>query len=373
MQWTREPYLAYMTNQAVERPIVVELFGPLLGLEEEWRGQGATPEELSLDAFAWDAVRTWGCGGHCGVIGLPPRRTIEETADFKIERDGFGRTLKLDKRTATIPLPMDFPVKTMDDWLSIKPHYAWRDGRVDDRAVAEAAAQREAGAMIIASIPGGFDTARELMGEELACMAYYDQPELMHDILQTLRDTALRTLEEVGRRVAIDRLFVHEDFAGRSGPLVGPAQIDAFIKPYYRAVWDLVQDRGATLFSIDTDGNFTAVIPALRDGGINEMYPMEPAAGMDIVETRRQFGDDLKLRGGIDKFVVRNGTRDDIRREIEYKCQPAMRTGGVVFGLDHRIPNGTPIASYRFYVDTLREVLGLPPRDQVRGAWRRTA
>jgi len=152
MQWTREPYLAYMTNQAVERPIVVELFGPLLGLEEEWRGQGATPEELSLDAFAWDTVRTWGCGGHCGVIGLPPRRTIEETADFKIERDGFGRTLKLDKRTATIPLPMDFPVKTMDDWLSIKPHYAWRDGRVDDQAVAEAAAQREAGAMIIASI-----------------------------------------------------------------------------------------------------------------------------------------------------------------------------------------------------------------------------
>lgn len=373
MEWTREAYLDYMTGRSVQRPIAVELFGPLLGLEDQWREQGATPDELSLDAFAWDTVRTCGCGGHCGAIGLPPWQTVEETADFKIERDGFGRTMRLDKRTATIPLPMDFPVSCMDDWLALKPHFAWRDDRVDEAALAASAAQRDAGAMVIASIPGGFDTARELMGEEVACLAYYDQPELMHDLLDTLRDTALRTLDAVSRHVTIDRLFVHEDFAGRSGPLVGPTQIDTFIRPYYRAVWEQVRDRGATLFAIDTDGHFTAVIPALRDCGINELFPMEPAAGMDMVKTREHFGSDLKLRGGIDKFVVRTGTREQIRREVEYKCQPIMRTGGVVFGLDHRIPNDTPIDSYRFYVDTLREVLDLPPRDRVRSPWKRTA
>jgi len=265
MEWTREPYLDYMTGRRVERPIVVELFGPLLGLEAQWQAQGATPAELSLDAFAWDTVRRADCGGDCGAIGLPPRRTLEETADYKVERDGFGRTMMLDKRTATIALPTDFPVKSMDDWLALKPHFAWAEQRVDDAAVAEAVAAREDGALIGAAIPGGFDMARELMGEEAACMGYYDQPELMQDILDTLRDTAVRTLDVVSRRVTIDRLFVHEDFAGRSGPLVGPAQIEQFIKPYYRAVWDLVGSRGATLFAIDSDGYITPVIDALRD------------------------------------------------------------------------------------------------------------
>jgi len=373
MQWLREPYLDYMMGRAVERPIAVELFGLLLGLDKEWHEQGATEEEVSLDAFGWDTVKTCGCGANCHAVGLPPRATLEETADFKIERDGFGRTMRLDKRTATIPLPMDYPVRDMDDWLKLKPHFQWRDDRVDPAALEQSKAQRDAGALVTASIPGGFDMARELMGEEVACMAYYDQPELMRDMLDTFRDTALRTLEAVSRTVTIDRLFTHEDFAGRSGPLVGPSQIKAFIEPYYKAVWELIKAQGGELFAIDSDGNIDSVIPALRDCGINEFFPMEPAAGMDTIATRETHGPEIKMRGGIDKFAVRNGSKDDIRREIEYKCQPHMRSGGVVFALDHRIPDGTPIDNYRFYVDTLREVLGLPHRSEETHGWSRTA
>ena len=53
--------------------------------------------------------------------------------------------------------------------------------------------------------------------------------------------------------------------------------------------------------------------------------------------------------------------------------QPVMRAGGTVFGLDHRIPNGTPLANYRYYVDLGREILGLPPRSGDRKGWRRMA
>ena len=36
-----------------------------------------------------------------------------------------------------------------------------------------------------------------------------------------------------------------------------------------------------------------------------------------------------------------------IRAELEYKLQPAVRTGGIIFSLDHRIVNGTPLEAYR--------------------------
>ena len=50
-----------------------------------------------------------------------------------------------------------------------------------------------------------------------------------------------------------------------------------------------------------------------------------------------------------------------------------MRRAGTVFGLDHRIPNSTPIENYRDYVDTGREILGLPPREHGKQAWQRMA
>jgi len=61
------------------------------------------------------------------------------------------------------------------------------------------------------------------------------------------------------------------------------------------------------------------------------------------------------------------------RAELECKLQPALTSGGCVFSLDHRIPNGTPIENYRYYVDLGREMLGLPPLGKERRGWQRMA
>jgi hypothetical protein len=50
-----------------------------------------------------------------------------------------------------------------------------------------------------------------------------------------------------------------------------------------------------------------------------------------------------------------------------------MQDGGCVFALDHRIPNGTPLDNYRFYVDSARDILGLPPRCAQEAGWARMA
>ena len=79
------------------------------------------------------------------------------------------------------------------------------------------------------------------------------------------------------------------------------------------------------------------------------------------------------MLGGIDKHVLRQD-KDAIRRELEYKLQPLMReAGGIVFSLDHRIPNGTPIENYRYYVQLGRELLGLPPLTPKSRGWARMA
>ena len=102
------------------------------------------------------------------------------------------------------------------------------------------------------------------------------------------------------------------------------------------------------------------------------MYPAEPAAGMDVVKLRQKYGTALAHKGGIDKHVLRE-SKEAIRKELEYKMQPLMQQGGMVFGLDHRIPNGTPLENYRYYVELGREILGLPVRDTSKSGWGRMA
>ncbi|HPT97902.1 MAG TPA: uroporphyrinogen decarboxylase family protein [Armatimonadota bacterium] len=371
MRFSREQYLEYMTFGEFERPLFVELFGLLVGLEAEWRAQGATQEEIDLVAFDWDWVPVVNCGGHTGPRGLPTV-ILEENERELIQRDALGRTVKLVKGYATIPLPLDYPVKTMDDWLKVKAMFTFHEARINPDAVANVAKARAEGALVVASIPGAFDIPRALMGEEVACLAYYEQPELMEDILATLSDTAFRVLERVSQEVTIDQLSVHEDFAGKSGPLVGPAQIRQYFRPYYQRIWDLLSVRGARIFQQDTDGNINPVIDALLECGLTSILPMEPAAGMDVVELRRKYGRRLAMAGGIDKHVLRR-SKEAIRAELEYKMQPLMRQGGYLFGLDHRIPNGTPLENYRYYVDLGREILGLPPRSPESKGWRRMA
>jgi hypothetical protein len=372
MRYTRDHYIELMTFGRVDRPMFSELFGLLVGVDEEWRQQGATEHEVGLEAFDWDYVPVVPCGGATGVFGGPAPVTLEEDEEILLQRDMLGRRTKLFKRAATIPLPLDHPVRDMDGWLRVKPLFLYRPDRIDPGAIQHAREAQTQGALVVASIPGGFDIPRELMGEEIACLAYYEQPELMRDILATITDTTLRVLDDVTRVLTIDQLSVHEDLAGNAGPLIGPLQVRTFIKPYFSAVWDLVSSRGTRLFDMDSDGNMWRVLDAFLECGINSMHPMEPAAGMDIVEVRKAYGTRLAIRGGIDKHVLRRG-KDAIRGELEYKMQSLMRNGGTVFGLDHRIPNGSSIDAYRYYVDLGRSILGIPPRAPGVTGWRRMA
>jgi uroporphyrinogen-III decarboxylase len=176
----------------------------------------------------------------------------------------------------------------------------------------------------------------------------------------------------VAEHIVIDQLFIHEDMAGKSGPLIGPDQVRAFLRPYYRACWEVVSGRGTRLFNQDSDGNMMPVLDAFLDCGVNVMHPFEPAAGMDMVAVREHYGKRLAILGGIDKHVLRR-SKSEIEAELHYKMQPMMRGGGTVFGLDHRIPNGTPLENYRYYAARGREILGLPPLESGRQGWGRMA
>ncbi len=352
----REEYLGYMTFAANERPLFTEIFGPIIGLKEEWAAQGATPAELDFTAFRYRAPRLTGLSVNTGWLGYTPEEILEETDEHIIARDGRGRLVKLCKGYATLPLPLEYQVKTMGDWLRIKPRYLFSEKRFDRDWLDAARRAQARGEVVSVSIPGAFSEPRELMGDAEVCLAYAERSEVIYDMLQTFSDTAFAVLERVSSQLQVDQLSVHEDMAGKDGPLVGPGIIQEFFRPYFRRIWDMLAERGARLFFMDSDGNIGPIISALLEAGLNVLSPMEPTAGTDIVKLREVYGRRLAFWGGIDKHVLRR-SKEEIVAELEYKIPPMVKTGGCVFGLDHRIPNGTPLESYRFYIARAWEIM----------------
>jgi uroporphyrinogen-III decarboxylase len=356
MEVRREEYLDYMTFRRNERPLFTEIFGPLLGLKEEWAAQGATPAELDFSAFRYQRP-IWGRAPvNTGWLGGEEPVILEETEELIVARDQMGRRVHLSKKAATLPLPIDHPVKNMDDWRKIKHHYAFSEERFAANWEAEARRCKEEGRVVTVHIPGGYDEPRQLMGDEGICLAFYEQPELVHDMLETIGQMAYAVLARVASTVQVDELHVHEDMAGNRGPLIGPKQVREFIAPYYRRVWDMLQEHGARVFRQDSDGDMRKIIPAFLEAGVNCMYPVQPTAHMDLVALRAEYGNRLAFMGGLDKHVLLQG-EGAIVAELEYKIPPMVDTGGSILGMDHRLLNGTPLAAYRFYIQKVWEIL----------------
>jgi hypothetical protein len=360
MIWNRQQYIAHCQYEFTGREMFCELFGPLLQLEEEWRRQGATEKEISMTAFEWDYVTRTGLPGNTGAItGITPV-VLEDTPEYTISIDRMGRRMKLIKKSASIPLPLTHPVETMDDWLKIKHWYTFTENRVNREALRERKALRDKGYLTIFSIPGGFDEPRQLLGEENLCYAYYDEPEMIGDMMNTFTDTALKVLERVGDIVPIDNLIIHEDMAGKNGPLIGPGLVEEFIAPYYSKVWDAAKSYGAKLFSQDSDGDMNPLIDVFMKAGVNCFYPLE----------RYRFLEDENLNEGSlfhrlrDKYGINVcGCADTIveivRATPEYAALLDVPIGEPLFFLNNYFVDdkGTPLFVGRDYIAGSRYVM----------------
>jgi uroporphyrinogen decarboxylase len=76
---------------------------------------------------------------------------------------------------------------------------------------------------------------------------------------------------------------------------------------------------------------------------------------MDYRRLRAEFGRDLRLIGGLDLDVLREG-REAIRRELEEKVPLLLEQGGYAPLLDGRVREDVPWENYCYYRDLLQRL-----------------
>jgi uroporphyrinogen decarboxylase len=144
--------------------------------------------------------------------------------------------------------------------------------------------------------------------------------------------------------------------ASKNGPLAGPNLFREFLQPGYHRVMEAARRRGCVLSVVDCDGNPHDIVANWMEEGVNIMFPLEVAAGVDPYAWRREFGRELRLKGGIAKRPLVEGGRA-IDRELE-RIRPLLEQGAYIPHLDHLVPPDIPYAHYVEYLEKKRRLIG---------------
>lgn len=355
----REQVIRTMQFQEVDSLPFRHAYGLMPGVLAEWQAQGL-PGRVQTDQDIYEyfgfPARARPLPVDLGPRPAFPVRVLAETAEYRIATDELGRTTKVLKDYASLPLPTDFPVKDLAGWQAYKPRLKFSPDRVGpdlEKTIAENIAR---GHLNSFGTMGFYWLPRDLMGDELLCLAYYEQPDLVRDMLETWCALIEQTLAAVLARAKLDEIHFGEDMAYKNASMVGPAIFREFIQPYYERVQALVQRHAVPIFSVDTDGCVNELIHWFAAGGVNVIGPNEVNAGNDIVAYRQRLGRTFGYDGGLDKRTLLKG-RGAIDAMLE-RVIPFMKAtgGGWTICLDHRVLKGTPLADFQYYVDRVRQL-----------------
>jgi uroporphyrinogen decarboxylase len=368
-----ERFLAVMEYQPVDRVPNWEL-GVWPQTRERWESEGMDPTIFHYDWFT--GVPT---------LGMDPREfirfngnfiphfepeTLEEDERYIIFRDELGRTRKALKEGTvsggrmSMDTYIDFPVKSLQDWQALKPRLQMRVERYDAHwEILRAPGWRNRTWPLIfgpnCSTLGFYWFARDLMGTEHLSYAFYDQPELVHDIMEFHADFLIEAARPVLEKTTVDYMILNEDLSMKAGPLLSPRAYKTFIFPRLKRLIEFVKSHGVRYFGIDTDGNPEDVVPLFMDAGVDILWPLERASDQDPVRLRQKFGKSLRLWGGVDKRILAEGPQaiDDHLHTM----LPLIEEGGFIPTVDHTVPPDVSWSNFQYYMKSKEKLL--------RGEW----
>jgi uroporphyrinogen decarboxylase len=168
-------------------------------------------------------------------------------------------------------------------------------------------------------------------------------------------DFIIQIMSQVLDHTDIDVFGFWEDMGFKTGPLLGPEMMRRYLLPRYRRVVEYLRSRGVEFISLDSDGDITKLIPVWLDAGINTLYPFEAQCGMDVVKVRREYGRDLRMWYGINKYAIAQGPAA-IDAELA-RVAPLVRDGGYIPGPDHSFPPDVSFANYCCFMTKLKTIL----------------
>ena len=291
-----------------------------------------------------------------------PEIQLEDRGEHEVIQQDDGVQVLRRKFMSSIPHPVRHLLSDRQSW---NEHYKRRLdpsnlGRYPADWEERARNWRDSDRPNLVVVRGGglYGYLRNWMGLENLSLVLYDDPAWFGEMVETLADCSIGTLERVlATGGHFDACAMWEDMCYSSGPLISPRHFRQYLMPHYRRITDLLHKHGVEIVFLDCDGDISKLAPLWMDVGINTMFPFEVGKWKaDPLEYRQKFGKEMRMIGGFDKNILMS-SKEAIAAEVR-RLAPLVEEGGFIPHCDHLVPPYVPYENYCYYLQTARQVWG---------------
>lgn len=318
---------------------------------EGWRRYWGVTGPLDVEEFPGEHAR-----------GFDYTRTIRDGFEYiECETGALTRQVQDNDITYSMPEFIRFHVRDRESWEFYKqrrtPGKRWPAGQL----AALGGKYANAGKPVRVSIHSTFGALRDIVGPEMACMIFYDDPELARDIMAWLMWLNREYLFPLIRAVRPDIVLVSEDICYNHGMMIGPGMFREYCLPLYHEAQEVVRECGAEMFAVDTDGFAEPFVPVVREAGVNALFPWEVKSNNDLMRVRCGHPEFI-LMGGLEKECMNEGNEGLIAGEMA-KAKALLAHGRYFPNGDHGIQPLVTFENLCRFMTALHDVCGNPEGD----------
>ncbi len=172
----------------------------------------------------------------------------------------------------------------------------------------------------------------------------YEEPELLKGQAERELEIIVDSYDAV-KQAGADGIIMTRDYAMNDRSFFSPEMFSEFIFPYLKRAIEEIHCREMIAIK-HTDGNINDIIEQIVEAGPDALHSIDPQAGMDIREVKREYGDKIVLCGNVNCGLMETGTEDDIKASSEYCLQYGKVGGRYIFSTSNCVFRGMPIKSY---------------------------
>jgi hypothetical protein len=196
----------------------------------------------------------------------------------------------------------------------------------------------------------GWPRLRELI------VLIHDDPGFVREMMRINGAFIASLTERLLQDVQIDAAVFSEPIGDNHGPLISPKMYADLVLTSYLPILDVLRRHSVDIPILRTYANARLLIPVLMEHGIDCLWACEVnTEAMDYLALRREFGTGLRLIGGIDLDVLRDG-KQAIQREVEQKVPPLLEQGGYIPLADGRVREDISLENYVYYRELLEKI-----------------
>jgi len=136
-----------------------------------------------------------------------------------------------------------------------------------------------------------------------------------------------------------------DDLGMQQGPQISPAMYRRLFKPRHARLWQRAKELAPVRVMLHCCGGVRTLLNDLIEAGLDAINPVQiTCTGMDPRELKAEFGRRITFWGGgcDTRFVLSQGTPDEVRRHVRGQVAILNPGGGFVFQQVHNVLANVP-------------------------------